>query len=116
VIRKFAGIIGIICIVAGAGASSAMATSEYFYKENLLANEQSVSSSPHTIYFVGAYKGYTGEYEIALCSPVNCANSTNPLAYGTGTSLTASFGATSGRGDVENLSKVTGRFTAEIRY
>jgi hypothetical protein len=115
-IRKLTAALVVICAMSAIGASGAWATSEYFYHENSLCNECSVSSSPHNVNFVGAYKGYTGSFEIGLCSPVNCASGIGRQNYGTGTSLTESFPAESGRGYLKNNSGKTGTFTAEIRY
>jgi hypothetical protein len=119
-IRKLAVIFAAMCMVASIGASTASATSEYFYKENLLANDAKVSSAPKEgIYFVGAYKGYTGLYEIGLCESGACSYSVRKWAEGTGTSLTESFSAEPGGnwcGRLANWSGQTGSFTAEIRY
>jgi hypothetical protein len=116
-IRRLIAAFVAVCAIGGIGAAGASATSEFFYHENTLANTQSVSSVPkNTIFFVGAYKGFTGEYSIGLCNPVNCATGVGRRSWGSGTSLTESFPAEAGRGWLENESGKTGTFTAEIRY
>jgi len=116
-IRKFVAALVAACCMAGIGASAASATSEYFYKENLLSGGSAVSGTPHeNINFVGAYSNSGVPYAIAEC-PRSCVSVKHYLS-GSGPSVTESFSPEAGfwEGWLKNESGSTGRFTAEERF
>jgi hypothetical protein len=115
--KKFVAALTAVCCLAGVGASGASATSEFFYKENLLGSLKAVSGTPHeNVNFVGAYSNSGLPYAVAECEG-GCSTVRHYLS-GSGTSVTESFAAEPGfwEGWLKNEGGSTGRFTAEERF
>jgi len=110
--RRVATVVAVICCFGVIGVSSASATSEYFYKENYLAEWSSVSGHPRsTLWFVGAYTSSSARYCVGTQQ-----NGRNERC-GEGSSVTVSFPVEEATPFLEHTTKAgTVKFTAEERY
>lgn len=115
-IRRTLALLTAVCCIGGITAGSASATSEWFYKENILGAHSAVSGVPHgTTYFVGAYtSSHNLTYCVAGYEPGVILWARQCTSFTT--SVTTSFPAQQGRGLLQNESAEAGRFSAEERY
>jgi hypothetical protein len=118
-IRRIAVLLALACTFGAIAASSASASSEYFYYENSLGKGASVSGAPHTtLYFVAAYSHTEAYY----CVRVQSVGGTEQCVAGWtsgGGSVSTSFSDGYGyawRGELTNSSGPTSKFIAEERW
>lgn len=115
--RKLANILTIACAMAMLVTAVAQASSAFYYNAGLGA-WAAVSGTPRsTLSFAGSYTSGGGEYCVGVQTGAKYEgiNSLVNAACGSGTSVTSSFAAMSGRDVTQNGSK-TQHMLAEERW
>ncbi len=115
--RKFTISLAIACAVAMLTTAAALASSAFYYNAGLGA-WAAVSGTPRTtLSFAGSYTSGGGEYCVGVQTGAKYEgiNSLVHAACGSGTSVTSSFAAMSGR-DVTQNGSLTQHMLAEERW
>lgn len=115
--RKLASVVALACAVAMLTTAVAQATSAFYYNAGLAA-WAAVSGTPRsTLSFAGSYTSGGGEYCVGVQTGATYEgiNSLVDAACGSGTSVTSSFPARSGR-DVTQNGSLTQHMLAEERW